>query len=89
MYFAGLLVNPISQSETEIIVYAPAGRPNSTVQIVVQNSDGQRASRNFIYLDTPEPGAPEVTSIDPRRGYLAEGLTWPPFMATVLMILLA
>ena len=77
VYFAGLLVNPISQSETEIIVYAPAGQPNSTVQIVVQNSDGQRASRNFIYLDTPppEPGAPEVTSIDPRRGYLAESLT--------------
>ena len=28
VYFAGLLVSPLAQSETEIIVSAPAGQPN-------------------------------------------------------------
>ena len=61
----------LRRSETEIIVYAPAGQPNSTVQIVVQNSDGQRASRNFVYLDIPppEPGAPEISFFDPNVSY--------------------
>ena len=88
MYFAGLLVSPLAQNETEIIVYAPAGQPNSTVQIVVQNSDGQRASRNFVYLDAPppEPGAPEISDFDPNV-VIWPSLTESPFLARALMIL--
>ena len=75
VFFGGIRIIPESQSETEIIVTAPAGSPGSVVQVVVQNTDGQLANRNFTYLEAPpiESGAPLLIRLQPQFSDLPGG----------------
>ena len=56
--------------DTEIRVIVPPGPPARVVPLVVQNSDGQVASANFFFSDSPppDPGAPVFNSVSPDYG---------------------
>ncbi|MFJ1269030.1 Ig-like domain-containing protein [Legionella lytica] len=65
VFVAGQLIANIQQNQSTLTFTMPAfnGNENKTVDIVVQNRDGQKSTLlyGYTYLDVPPPSAPTAT----------------------------